>query len=120
MTQQKIIIVGGGVIGLSIAENLLRRGVHPILLDKGSFAREASWAGAGYVDLRDASRIGGAFLELCRLSYDLFPDWTRRLKEESGIDPEFLVSGGLGLAFNDEDEKVIREMAEKASANGLK
>lgn len=120
MDQPKIIIVGGGVIGLSIAEHLLRRGARPILIDKGPFAREASWAGAGYVDLRDAARIGGDFLELCRFSYGLFPGWTERLKAESGVDPEFTACGGMGLAFDPQEETTLREMHDKTSANGLK
>ena len=44
-----VIIVGGGVMGLAIAENCMRRGMEPVVLDKGPFAREASWAGAGYL-----------------------------------------------------------------------
>ncbi len=107
---RRIIIVGGGVIGLTIAEHCLRRDLQPVVLDKGPFAREASWAGAGYLDLRGASRVGGAFFELCRKSYGLFPEWTARLKKESGVDPELLNSGSLDLAFSDEEENFIRQM----------
>jgi glycine oxidase len=119
LSSRRIVIVGGGIIGLSIAEHLLREGIQPIVLEKGLFAQEASWAGAGYVDLRDAYRTGGAFLNLCRLSYDLYPGWVKRLKDESGIDPEFLSSGSLGLVFNDSEEMMVREMEGKAAANGL-
>jgi glycine oxidase len=117
---RRVIIVGGGVIGLSIAEQCLRRGLQPVLLDKGPFAKEASWAGAGYLDLRDASRLGGDFLELSRFSYGLFPEWTERLKKDSGIDPEFHLCGSLGLVFNPEEEAVIREIETQTAPNGLK
>ncbi len=110
MGGQRIIIVGGGVIGLSIAEQLLRRGLKPILLDKGPFAKEASWAGAGYLDLRSASRVGGEFFELCKRSFDLFPEWVDRLKRESAIDPELIHCGSLDVAFNDEEENAVRQM----------
>jgi glycine oxidase len=116
----RIIIIGSGVIGLSIAEHLLRRGIKPIILEKGPFGREASWAGAGYVDLRDASQIGGPFLELCRLSYDLFHSWTERLKKDSGIDMEFFLCGSLGLVFNPEEAAVIKGLETQTAANGLK
>jgi glycine oxidase len=116
----KIIIIGGGIIGLAVAEQLLRRGHKPVVLEKGAFAKEASWAGAGYLDLRDASHMGGDFLKLCRYSYDLFPPWVEQLKQDSGIDPEFLLCGSLGLVFNGEEEKVIRGIESITSFNGLK
>ena len=47
MISNRIVIVGGGVIGLSIAYRLLELGIQPILLEKSHFYREASWAGAG-------------------------------------------------------------------------
>lgn len=119
MGGQKVVIVGGGIIGLSIAEHLLRKGIRPIIVDKGPFAKEASWAGAGYLSLRDASRVGGSLLKLCRLSYDLFPRWAERLKGDSGIDPEFLLCGSLGLIFNEEEERVIRSFESVTFANGL-
>lgn len=116
---RRVIIVGGGVIGLSIAEHLLRRGIKPIVLDKGPFAKEASWAGAGYLDLRSAARVGGDFFQLCRKSYDLFPEWTQRLKKDSGIDPEWDPSGSLDVAFTDEEEKAIRDLDNNLKAQGL-
>ena len=115
----RVIIIGGGVIGLSIAEHCLRRGLTPVILEKGPFAREASWAGAGYLDLRSAARVGGAFFSLCKKSYDLFPEWAARLKRESGVDPELLDSGSLDLAFNDEEEAAIRQMESNLKTFGL-
>ncbi len=116
---RRVIIVGGGVIGLSIAEHCLRRGLEPVVVEKGPFAREASWAGAGYLDLRSASGVGGAFFSLCKKSYDLFPEWAARLKKESGVDPELLDSGSLDLAFNGEEETAIHRMEGNLKTFGL-
>ena len=44
-----VVIVGGGVIGLSIALALAREGVRPTVLDRREMGREASWAGAGLI-----------------------------------------------------------------------
>ena len=44
-----VVIVGGGVIGLSIAFALARRGIRSAVLDSGPLARAASWAGAGII-----------------------------------------------------------------------
>lgn len=117
--KQKVLIVGGGVIGLSIAEHLTRRGLACLVLDQGPFAKEASWAGAGYLDLREAAQRGGAFAELCRRSYDLFPEWTARLLQDTGLDPEWDASGSLDLVFNKEEEGQVREAEGKLAAQGL-
>ena len=44
---EDVIIVGGGVIGLSIAVELAGQGVAVAIVEQGDFGREASWAGAG-------------------------------------------------------------------------
>ena len=44
-----VVIVGGGVIGLSIAYALAREGIRPTVLDRRELGREASWAGAGLI-----------------------------------------------------------------------
>ena len=42
-----MLIVGGGVVGLSVAWELNRRGWKTTIVDINSFATKASWAGAG-------------------------------------------------------------------------
>ena len=42
-----VVVVGGGVIGLSIAWELSRHGVSVKVLEQSEFGAEASWAGAG-------------------------------------------------------------------------
>ncbi len=116
---RRIIIVGGGVIGLSIAEQLLRRGITPIVLDRGVFAKEASWAGAGFLDLRSVARVGGALFELCKKSYDLFPEWTAQLKKDSGVDPEYQNCGSYDVAFTEAEESSIRQMETNLKTFGL-
>jgi len=119
LSSRRIIIAGGGLIGLSIAEQLLRRGITPIVLDQSVFAKESSWAGAGFLDLRSVTRVGGSLFELCKKSYDLFPEWTSSLKKDSGIDPEYQNSGSFDVAFTDSEESVIRQMETNLKTFGL-
>ncbi|MGH7738832.1 MAG: glycine oxidase ThiO [bacterium] len=119
MGAKKVIIVGGGVIGLSIAHHLLSRGVQPIVVERGAFAKEASWAGAGYLDLRAAAQVGGAYFDLCRFSFDLFPQWVARIEKESGLATELVESGSLDLAYDDKDEDGIRSLEKKLNEKGF-
>ena len=42
-----VLVLGGGVIGLTTAYFLAREQVSVTVVDKGDFGQEASWAGAG-------------------------------------------------------------------------
>jgi glycine oxidase len=47
-----VLILGAGVIGLSLAWELSRRGRRVTILERGEVGREASWAGAGMIPPR--------------------------------------------------------------------
>ena len=48
MTRQPdVLVLGGGVIGLTSAYFLTRAGASVAILDKGDLGQESSWAGAG-------------------------------------------------------------------------
>ncbi len=98
------LIIGGGVIGLSIARELHKRGVVQItLVDKGVCGEEASWAAGGMLGPQAEADESGAFFDLCSASRCLYPDLAAELLEETGIDIELDRSGTLYLAFTDED-----------------
>lgn len=92
------LIVGGGVIGLSLAYELARQGQRVTLLDKGEIGREASWAGAGLLPPANQQHAWEPIEQLRGLSHRLFPEWSGQLFEETGIDNEFEITGGLYLA----------------------
>ena len=100
----EILIIGGGVIGLSIARELHKRGVGRItLVDKGVCGEESSWAAGGMLGPQAEANEGGAFFDLCSASRDLFPALAAELLDETGIDIELDCGGTLYLAFTDED-----------------
>ena len=56
-----VLIIGGGVIGLSIARELHERGVGRItLLERGRCGEESSWAAAGMLGPQAEADEGGA------------------------------------------------------------
>ncbi len=119
MQKMKVIVVGGGLIGLSIAWHLKKRGANPILLDRQAPAREASIAGAGMLPLHSVAFDSPALFELSRLSYRLYPSWVKEMKRASGLDPEWEASGSMGLLFSKTEEMNAREITKRLVELGL-
>ena len=90
-----IVILGGGVIGLTTAYFLAQEGIRVTVLDKGDLGREASWAGAGIIPPGDPRRARTPLDRLRAVSAEMYPDLSRRLREQTGIDNGYHVCGGL-------------------------
>jgi glycine oxidase len=90
-----VVILGGGVIGLTAAYYLARDGVRVTILDKGDFGQESSWAGAGILPPGDPRSAKTPFDQLRAHSAAMFPQLSAELKELTGIDNGYLRCGGL-------------------------
>jgi len=115
-----VIIVGGGVIGLSIARELALHSKSVLLLDRGNTRDATSWAAAGMLAPQSETEIASAFFDLCMASARLYRDWTNHLHEESGIDPEFADSGLLFVASTEEGLCRLKRSLEWQQSMGLK
>jgi glycine oxidase len=109
-TTADIVIVGGGVIGLTTAFMLAREGANVHVLDKSDFGQEASWAGAGILPPASVEHARHPFDQLRARSRLLLPDLLADLLQRTGIDSGFVRCGGLELAGAGEvaDEKEWR------------
>lgn len=104
----EILIIGGGVIGLSIARELHRQGTRNItILEKSRLGHEASWAAAGMLAPSSETERDDDFYRLCSDSNRLYPSFAEELLDQTGIDIEFDPSGTLYLAFNEHDSAEI-------------
>ncbi len=115
-----VLIIGGGIIGLSIARKLRLRGLRRItVLDRGQFGREASFAAAGMLAPQAESNRIDDFFRICDESNRLYPDFAAELLDETGLDIEFEPSGTLYLAFTENDAEEVRERYKWQKAAGL-
>mgnify|MGYP002624374585 CR=1 FL=1 len=97
-----ILILGGGVIGLSLAYELAGRGLAVRVLDRGEPGKEASWAGAGI--LPPCGQLDtDPLAQLTRLSTTLHRQWSAELRDQIGIDNGYRPCGGLYVARSAED-----------------
>lgn len=115
-----VLIIGGGVIGLSIARELHKKGISKItLVDKGVCGAESSWAAAGMLGPQAEADESGTFFDLCCSSRDLFPELADELLDETGIDIELARTGTLYLALADEDVEILNERLRWQKKAGL-
>ncbi|MEH1767907.1 glycine oxidase ThiO [Nostoc sp.] len=99
MTSETVII-GGGVIGLAIAIELKLRGANVTVLCR-DFQAAATHAAAGML-APDAENIpNGAMRSLCWRSRALYPDWTRKLEELTGLNTGYRPCGILAPVFEE-------------------
>src|SRR5947199_336341 len=81
-----VLIIGGGVIGLTTAYYLAREGVRVTVVDKGDLGREASWAGAGILPPGSPDRARTSLAKLRAHSAAMFPVLSAELRDRTGID----------------------------------
>jgi glycine oxidase len=99
-----VVVIGGGVIGLSVARSLALKQVGSVLLvERGQLGREASFAAAGMLAPQAEANTDDAFFQLACRSRDLYPAFAAQLLEETGIDVELDRTGTLYCAFTEHD-----------------
>lgn len=102
--QETVVIMGGGVIGLSCALELQRRGYQVTVLEKNRCGGQASGAAAGMLAPYSENLEGpDEFFQLCLASLRLYPDWQESVKRVSGQSFEYTNSGSLHIAFHEAD-----------------
>jgi glycine oxidase len=90
------IIVGAGIVGVSLALELNKQGLRVLVVEKGEPGREASWAAGGM--LADFPAETPPLLqELATASARMYPEFVRGLEEESGLKIDLRSVGTLVL-----------------------
>jgi glycine oxidase len=94
-------VIGGGVIGLSIARELAGRGLRVHVVARDAERQTASWAAAGIFPPAPRFSGAGAGDLLTAWSDELHRVWSAELRDETGIDNGLVACGGLYVAADD-------------------
>jgi len=92
-----VIIIGGGIIGLSLSIALRKRGATVLIVERGEPGREASHAAAGM--LADFPlEMPPALQALASASARMYPEFVHELQDESGMSADLRDQGTILLA----------------------
>lgn len=113
-----VLIVGGGVIGMAIAESLATEGLTVRVLEAEGVGSGASGAAAGM--LAPLSELAGSLdsplSSLGVKSLQSFASLCARLRDETGIDPEFEASGVLHVATGEAELTALVNLHRETAA----
>ncbi|MGH7986507.1 MAG: glycine oxidase ThiO [Candidatus Binataceae bacterium] len=107
----KAVVIGGGIIGNSVAWRLAREGIAVTVFERGRLGREASWAAAGMIAPQAEAQEPGVFFDLCLHARTVFENTVERLIAESGVDPEYDHAGILYVALNAAERAHLEDRA---------
>jgi glycine cleavage system T protein len=110
----EVVIVGGGVIGCSIAYHLTKAGITDVaLLERKQLTSGTTWHAAGLIgQLRDSQNM----TKLAKYSAELYHE----LEKETGQATGYKVNGSLSLATHDGRMEDMERRADMAKVFGLK
>ena len=94
------VILGGGIIGCSLAEELARHGQRVVVIERGMIGQEASSAAAGILAAQMDLERPGPLFDLCQASRRMYPRWVEHLERRSGVSIGYHVDGIVYLAMS--------------------
>lgn len=115
-----VCVVGGGVIGCSIAYYLAKKGLRPLVVEKNTLGSQSTQAGAGMLGAQVEMEKPDPLFSLGIQSRALYKSLQAELKDISGVDIELQTSGILRLAVSEEDRNSLLDRMSWQSAHGQK
>jgi glycine/D-amino acid oxidase-like deaminating enzyme len=116
-SEQDVIVVGGGLIGIASALGLRQLGLSVLLLDEGDVAHRAARGNFGLVWLQSKGGGSGDYVRWTRRSIDHWPDFSRELTELTGIDLGYRRPGGYHLCLSDKEFASRSAMVDRIAPN---
>ena len=111
MANQKIIIIGGGVIGLGIGWQLAKAGAAVTIYERAQAGRAASWAAAGMLaPLAEAHSEEPELLKLGCQSLKRYPQWVSELEIDAEMSIGYRVEGTLIVGLEPDDTHQLRHL----------
>jgi glycine oxidase len=120
LSRPKTVVIGAGVVGLSIAWRLAQAGCPVTVYDRAEAGRGASWAAAGMLAAAVETEPGEEkLLALTLESQTLWPRFAREVEAASGISIGYRDEGTIVVALTRDDAEQLRFSYEFQRGLGL-
>jgi len=110
------IIIGGGIIGLTLGIALRKQGLRVLIVERGEPGREASHAAAGML-AGSGGEIPPGLRVLAEVSARMYPEFVHELEDESGVRVDLRDQGTILISQNADGQ--FPEAARKISSEEL-
>jgi glycine oxidase len=117
--QPDAIVIGGGLIGSSVALRLAQAGLSVSVFDRGEPGAEASSAAAGMIAPQGERVQSRAFMDLCWASHGLYPEFVAEVESLSGQRAGYRQDGSLLVALDDDQARELEADQAGAAAEAL-
>ena len=114
-----VIVVGGGIVGLSAARALAAAGARTVVVERQRVGAEASTAAAGMLAPQAEAEEGSPLLELALRARDHHSALAPALEAETGLTVDLAGRGLIELAFTAEDRRRLAARREWQVRRGL-
>jgi len=107
-TSADVVIVGGGIAGMTTAYYLAKSGVSSVVVERDAIGSHASGFAYGGLSPLSGFGIPGPLAEIAQDGMRLHGDLSQSLLEETGIDVDFRLRVSLALAFTEADVRRLQ------------
>ena len=115
-----VVIVGGGVIGCSIAYHLTLAGSSVRLIERDRLASGASGVAAGMLAPQVEAHYDDPFFDLCLRGRDEHVELAEALMDSAGLDVERRTTGVFRLALDEAERVELRRQMQWQVKRGLR
>ena len=119
MKTYDVVIVGGGIIGASVAFELAQRNLRVAVLDRQELMHEASWAAAGMLSPAPDCPAAIPLVPLGRASLALYPKFVEAVENASDIRTGYRTSGAVEVICHGEAQRELSTLVALHHGLGL-
>lgn len=123
METADLVVVGGGVVGLSVAYEASRLGIDVLVLDRRAAAAcndgSASWAAAGMLAPYLESTLDPLLVDLALRSAQLYPEFIAQVESDAGMSCQYRTLGSLLVALHRDHLAALEHLVARQRQLGL-